>query len=65
MPSLKQDELNAYLRWKDRVEPALEEGGASVEVEGDGEDGEDDVLVRSNEDEVADALLALCYAEEV
>ena len=67
MPSLKKDRYNAYLLWKDRVEPALESEGAAVEFGGDGEDGEegDNVVAVSNEDEVVDALLALCHTEEV
>ena len=67
IPSLKKDRYNAYLRWKDRVEPSLESEGAAVEFGGDGEDGEegDNVVAVSNEDEVVDALLALCHTEEV
>ena len=69
MPTKKQDRFQAYLRWKDRVEPVFESEGAAAEVEGDrddrsnGEDGKDDVLGASNDDKVADALLTLYHTE--
>ena len=68
MPSLKQHILTTYLRWKERVEPALGEEGRAVENQENVDDGEEDVLAASNEDEVVelvDALLNLYQAEEV